>query len=286
MATATNKKAVGIYLLCTLCLSSIFYFLIIYTGKLSNGFGLYVTGIMWSPGLSALITCKLLKRDFSTLGWQWGKARYQWWSYAVPILYALAAYLIIWLCGFGGFYNQQFVNTVTTGLGLGHLPDWLAITIFTVLTGIYGMVGSSARALGEEIGWRGFLTPELYKSLGYVKTSLLVGIIWSLWHYPILIFADYNSGTPAWYGLTCFTVMVTSSGFIYTWFRMRSGSLWTGVLLHASHNLFIQAVFTRLTSDTGNTKYFIDEFGCVLPLVSVVAAIVFYGKRKELEGVG
>ncbi|MES1224756.1 MAG: CPBP family intramembrane glutamic endopeptidase, partial [Bacteroidota bacterium] len=120
------------------------------------------------------------------------------------------------------------------------------------------------------------------KRFGYTKTSLLTGVIWSVWHYPILLFADYNSGTPAWYGLTCFTVMVISISFVFTWFRMKSGSLWTGMLLHASHNLFIQSIFSPLTKDTGNTKYYIDEFGIVLPIVAIFFAIWFWRKRGEL----
>jgi membrane protease YdiL (CAAX protease family) len=97
------------------------------------------------------------------------------------------------------------------------------------------------------------------------------------------VFADYNSGTPAWYGLSCFAVMVVSSSFIFTWFRLKSGSLWTAVLLHASHNLFIQAFFTPLTIDTGKTKYFYDEFGVVLPVITLLLAIYFWSRRGELN---
>jgi len=42
--------------------------------------------------------------------------------------------------------------------------------------------------------------------------------------------------TPLWYRLTCFTVTLTSVSFAFSWLRIRSGSLWTGVLLHAMHN--------------------------------------------------
>jgi hypothetical protein len=51
--------------------------------------------------------------------------------------------------------------------------------------------------------------------MGFTSTALISGIIWSLWHYPILTFADYNAGTPTWYGLTCFTVMVVSISFVF-----------------------------------------------------------------------
>jgi hypothetical protein len=46
--------------------------------------------------------------------------------------------------------------------------------------------------------------------------------------YPLLIWGDYNSGTPAWYGLTFFTVIVISVSFIFAWIMLKSGSLWTG----------------------------------------------------------
>jgi uncharacterized protein len=78
-------------------------------------------------------------------------------------------------------------------------------------------------------------------------------------------------------------VMVVSASFIFTWFRLKSNSLWTGVILHASHNLFIQAIFTPLTIDTGNTKYFYDEFGVVLPVISLILAIYFWSRRGELQ---
>lgn len=61
--------------------------------------------------------------------------------------------------------------------------------------------------------------------------------------------------------------MIIGMSVIYTWFRLKTGSLWTATFLHASHNLFIQAVFTPATGDTGSTRYAIDEFGFVLPLV-------------------
>jgi membrane protease YdiL (CAAX protease family) len=278
-----TRKALGLFLLFTFGLSSIFYALIIHTGKLGSGFGLYVTGLMWCPALSAFITSKLLKRPIASLAWQWGRPKYQWWSYLTPLIYALVTYLIIWLAGWGVFYNHTFLTEAANQFGWGQTPAWLTIFLSFVFIGLWGMPGSIASALGEETGWRGFYVPEVYKLTGYTQTSLLVGITWAVWHFPILIFADYNSGTPAWYGLTCFTVMVVSISFVFTWFRIKSNSLWTGVLLHASHNLFIQSFFTPITLYTKQTKWFIDEFGAVLPVICLVTAIYFWSRRKELQ---
>ncbi|MGY2131103.1 CPBP family intramembrane glutamic endopeptidase [Hymenobacter sp. HD11105] len=200
----------------------------------------------------------------------------------MPLLYSLIAYLLIWGMGWGGFFDSKFVTQVATSFGWGALPSGLTIMLSFIFLGIFGMAGSMATALGEEIGWRGFLVPELAKTTSFTKTSLIVGIVWAIWHYPILIFADYNSGTPVWYGLACFTTMVVSISFIFTWFRLKSNSLWTGALLHASHNLFIQSFFSPLTADTGRTNYYSGEFGIVVPVICIFFALYFWRRRGEV----
>ena len=283
--TKYKFRPIGIFLSTTFTLSAIFYFLIIYSGKLSGGDGTYVMGLMWCPGISALITMKILKRNISELGWKWGETKDQVRSYLIPLFYAFIAYIIIWSLGFGDFYNEDTVSGITQSFGLGEIGDGLSIVLYFLLVGVFGTISSMSSAFGEEIGWRGFLVPELYKSQGFTKTSLLTGFIWGIWHLPILLFADYNSGTSNWFAMTCFMVLVICISFIYTWFRMKSGSLWTAVILHGSHNLFIQSIFTPLTKDNGNTAYYIDEFGIILPIVAFGFAIYYWTKRNELNSV-
>jgi hypothetical protein len=64
--------------------------------------------------------------------------------------------------------------------------------------------------------------------------------------------------------------------------RLKSRNLWTCTVLHASHNLFIQRFFDPMTADTGRTRYFIGEFGAVLPLVTIGFAFYFWTRRHEL----
>jgi CAAX protease family protein len=282
MSANVNRKQLVTFLLLTFGISAIFYALIIKSGHLGSAGGLYVVCLMWSPGVSGMLTRKLYGQSLTTLGWKWGRPRYQVMSYFIPLLYATVAYVSVWIFHLGGFYDHTFLAKVIQSFGLGPLPIWLGMSMYLLFAGTAGVIRSCASALGEEIGWRGFLVPQLAKTHSYTATALITGIIWSLWHYPVLIFADYNSGTPVWYGLTCFTVMVVGISFLFTWMRLKSGSLWTGVLLHASHNLFIQGFFDPLTTDTGRTKYIIGEFGAALAIVSTVVAIYFWSRRGEL----
>lgn len=68
VAVAGQSRAIPVFLLTTLLISSIFYFLIVKSGHMSGGSGAYVAGLMWSPGFAALLTCKYLGRDLGTLG--------------------------------------------------------------------------------------------------------------------------------------------------------------------------------------------------------------------------
>jgi membrane protease YdiL (CAAX protease family) len=138
-------------------------------------------------------------------------------------------------------------------------------------------------ALGEELGWRGFLTPELGKKWTFAQTSLFVGVVWAVWHYPLILFANYNSETPIYYGLLCFTFAVAGLSFAYTWFRLKSGSVWTAMFLHASHNLYVQSFFDPLTNTEGVTKYLTGEFGAMMALVGVITAFFFWKLRHNLS---
>ncbi|WP_433631625.1 CPBP family glutamic-type intramembrane protease [Chryseobacterium cucumeris] len=275
------RKNIATYLILTLLVCLPVYYMCIRTGKLGGGMISYATIVMWCPAIAAFLTCRIRNIPISSLGWKWGLTKYQIMAYCIPLLYSLVPYLIIWISGAGGFYNREFVAEIGKGMGW-NLPDGLTIILYVILMSSFGMVRSVGSALGEEIGWRGLLTPQLAKMNSYTATSLWMGVIWSIYHYPLLLFSNYNTGGPKWLALLCFTVMIFAACFIFTWLRL-SGSLWTGVILHASHNLFIQSIFTPLTADTGNTNYYIDEFGIALPIATAVVAYFFWRKRKELE---
>jgi len=237
---------------------------------------------MWCPALAGMATLKIYKRDLRDLGWRWPEKKYAIQSWFIPLLYASITYAIVWCFRLGGFPNHEFMDAIAARMGLGASPV-ISTIVYVLLAGSFGMAKGLASSLGEEIGWRGFLVPELFKKIGFTGTALISGVVWSCWHYPLLIWADYNSGTPTWYGLTCFTAMVISIAFVFAWMRLKSGSVWTAALLHTSHNLYIQAILTPLTRNTGKTAWFIDEFGAVLPLIALVFAIYFWSRRIELS---
>jgi membrane protease YdiL (CAAX protease family) len=277
-----SRKQAAMYVLLVLAFSSVFYFLMLKAHTLGAGAGMFVFGIMWCPALAALATLKINGRSPQDLGWKWPQTKYAVQSWYIPLLYATIAYTIVWAVGWGGFPNHDFMGQLVPMIGLRASP-LLSTVIYVLVAGTFGVIKSMASALGEEIGWRGFLVPQLFKSFSFTATALISGVIWACWHFPLLIWGDYNSGTPMWFGLSCFSVLVISISFVFAWMRLKSCSLWTGAILHASHNLYIQAIFTPMTRNTGKTAWYIDEFGAVLPLVALGFAIYFWTRRHELS---
>ncbi len=253
-----RRGEVATFLVLTFALSGIFYAIVLRAGTLAVGGGLVTVGLMWCPGIAALATVAWFRRSLRGLGWKARPWRFWLWGYLAPVVYASVVYGLVWGTGLGTI-NQE-VADILFG------PKFWRIVPGTIL--------GCAFALGEEIGWRGFLTPRLHAAYGFVRSSLLTGAIWAVWHYPLLLGADYNAGTPWWFGLSCFTVMVIGISFLYAWMRLVSNSVWPAMLLHASHNVWIQGFFDPLTADTGPTEWWIGEFGAGLALVAIPVAWV------------
>jgi uncharacterized protein len=79
--------------------------------------------------------------------------------------------------------------------------------------------------------------------------------------------------------------MVIADSYVLGWMRLKSGSLWTGAILHASHNLFIQAIFDGMTAPAGRVlyvTYVTTEFGGGLVLTIGVFAFYFWTRRGEV----
>ena len=277
-----SSKKVITFLALTFGITALFDISSILLRVSGDAYIIFTTAFMWSPAIAVLLTKWIFKENIRTLNWKWPKKKYIFLSFAIPILYAFVTYLTIWTTGWGKFYNKSFVNEVAISYGITSLSVGWIIFIFILMKGTIGIFKSCSNALGEEIGWRGYLVPQLFNKFGYIKTSLITGVIWSVWHYTSLIFGTYNNGTPVWYGLICFTLMIVSISFIFTWFTIKSGSLFPAMILHATHNLYIQRIFTPLTLGNNNTPWFIDEFGAVLPLVTIIFAIYFISRRREL----
>jgi len=90
-------------------------------------------------------------------------------------------------------------------------------------------------ALGEEIGWRGWLTPQLLP-LGVIPTILITGVIWGLWHTPLMLLGHNYPNLPGWLSVTFMVVFCILTGGILAWLTIRTNSVWPAALGHSTIN--------------------------------------------------
>jgi membrane protease YdiL (CAAX protease family) len=71
---------------------------------------------------------------------------------------------------------------------------------------------------------------------------------------------------------------------VFAWIRLKSGSVWPAVLLHASHNAVIQSFLDPLTTQHTWTNYLIGEFGCAMLPLTIICGWLVWRRRANVEG--
>lgn len=138
---------------------------------------------------------------------------------------------------------------------------WLIVPVNFVLVLLIG------GPLGEEFGWRGLVLPALETRLSPLWASLLLGILWSVWHLP-LFFISTSAQHSLPFGL--YALLTLPLSILITWVYHGSGnSLWLVMLLHAAVNTWSGPL--RISPETaGSTR----PLALVVILAWVVALLV------------
>lgn len=180
-----------------------------------------------------------------------------------PILYIGIPYVIFWII----------------------FPDSLdmdgTLVIKLLVMSVLGIFIGLLTALGEEIGWRGYFVPALLERLGLNKALLFTSLFWGAWHLPILLSDLYMPGTPVWYKVPAFLLLIVPVGMIAGLLSVKTKSVWPAAFLHAAHNTFDQTIFGPLTV-ADNKMYFVSETGVLTIICAWILAVVFY-KKLDLE---
>ncbi len=109
-------------------------------------------------------------------------------------------------------------------------PIWL-----TLVQGlIAGVTINAIAGFGEELGWRGYLFKEV-KHLGFWKSSIIIGVIWGIWHAPIILLGHNYPDHPV-AGVFMMTVFAVLISPIFTYVRIKSGSVIAAAIMHGTFN--------------------------------------------------
>lgn len=190
---------------------------------LAGQIGLYVG--TFGPAIAAAVMTKIQYGSFR----DWARRIIAWrvapkwylFVFGFPMLFALSVTAVHTLSG----------NSIDPTLLVERLPEYLPLLAFTMIFG-----GGN-----EEPGWRGFALDSLQCRFGPIRATLLLGLIWALWHLPLLIAnPTATHGSTSWASLLLTSLVTLVSiilySFWYTWLYNRTRSILLCILLHASFN--------------------------------------------------
>jgi uncharacterized protein len=136
---------------------------------------------------------------------------------------------------------------------------------------------------GEEFGWRSYL--QLRVSRSPVQATVITGIIWSVWHYP-LVFTNYVEYPNPLLKIVTWTPLLITQAIILAWLFLRSGSVWVPCLAHAGNNLIIGTLAFPLLVEGGGLDPSTVELLELIPLVALCAWILLTGQLRPSRDAG
>jgi membrane protease YdiL (CAAX protease family) len=149
---------------------------------------------------------------------------------------------------------------------IGALPTVLVLTVYMLV-----QVG-----IGEEIGWRGYALPRLQTAYSALVSSLILGVLWALWHLPLFFNpATSYSNTPFW----AYLVFLLPMPILYTWiFNSTGGSVLLVMILHAVTNAstgpLLRSIPEAAATAISNTSVYLFQ-AAVLWVAAVVVVLVY-----------
>jgi len=253
-----NLRKITLFLVISFCLSwGVFGLVFLRGGELQlEALGLVVAASMFAPAAAALIVKRFVYGEsVSSYGFGFRKYEYLIIAWLLPVVLSLAAAFITVALGLAGFDPEMkdFIGLFPEGIRQAGVPPYYVVFLFSLFLPV---VVNSLFTIGEELGWRGFLQDEL-KPLGRKRSYLLIGMIWGIWHAPIILLGHNYPGYPA-LGVIWMLIFSIELSFIFGWLKDASGSMWAPIIAHASLNgpgmvplMFLSGLNTLLGSLLG-----------------------------------
>ena len=236
---------------------------------------------MFIPLVATLICQKSSKEPLlRNVGISWKVNR--WWFFGwftFPIVALLTLLFTDWISGIDT--HTEALQTLSESLPIG--PT--GALAFTLLSGMLaGITINALFAFGEEVGWRGYLLKQ-FKGKSFLGTAVIIGIVWGLWHAPLILMGHNYPQHPQW-GVLMMVVMSIPLSFIIQYFRVKSGSVIVAAVMHGTFNALAGMAYIFI--DMNNWNDLIDAScgltGICSLLVVAIALFLFdrYITREHL----
>ena len=203
--------------------------------------------------------------------------------------------LVLWRVGFRWYLfallGVPLIMLVGTMIYSGDLPNLGALggpSYLLSYLGTYALVVVLGGPLFEEIGWRGFALPRMERLHGPILASVILGVLWALWHLPEFLVPTWaaSSGGGGILGITLFIVTAVTFTIVITWvFNNTRASVLLAILVHTSIDAFTVPLGEIFPARAVSSALpFIIGFGAVgVVLIVVTRGRLDYGRLAEAQ---
>ena len=210
-----------------------------------EGLMIFSAVYMFFPLLTALVLQAIDKEKFNHTGLVNFKVSWTWVvAWLLPVAMTLACILVNgWMPGVELQYNSdQLINQYHVPEDqqemvreqMGQMPVYLMIIITLVSGLIAGITVNAIAAFGEEYGWRNYLIGAL-REVKFWKAALFIGIVWGIWHFPLILMGHNYPNEPYW-GVLLMVVMCILLGVIELYFVLKTKSMIVAAIMHGTIN--------------------------------------------------
>lgn len=290
MNKACNKNQFTIYMLVAFVLAYISEGISCMFANKGNAamFAVLNMFTMFIPMIAVLIA----NRRLAGFGWKpvfKGKIKYYLMAWFLPVLFMILG-AVLFFVAFpktfdmsGAYMKQSLISNLGDAgeaayeqmVNSGITPMvYVMVALVQVVT--YAPVVNGVFALGEEIGWRGYMYPYLKDKFGTLKGRIIGGLIWGTWHWPIIIFAGYEYGKEyfgaPFAGPVLFLLITTVFGIFLDYLYEKTDCILVPSIAHGAINAAAGLPVFLMNPDF--SKYSI--FGPVnVGLISIIPMLVF-----------
>lgn len=203
--------------------------------------------VMWAPALAHILTRWITHEDWQQTylrpqlrrGWPYWLAA--WFLPGVLSLIGLLLFFLIFPRNFDPSLSR--LRTLLTasappGVDVAEINLWSIVALQVVQAMLIAPLINGLATFGEEFGWRAYLQPKLLL-LGERRAMLLMGLIWGVWHWPIILMGhNYGLNYPGapFLGPLAIVWFTLTLGIFLGWATIKSGSVWPAVIGHGAIN--------------------------------------------------
>jgi len=161
------------------------------------------------------------------------------------------------------------------------VPMYLFISCISAIT--YAPLVNMFPAIGEEIGWRGIMYPALKEKYGKTKGRITGGIIWGIWHWPMMLLAGYEYGkeyvgAPV-LGLIVFCLFTIAGGILLDYLYEKTECIWVAAIGHGAINAFVIPLYF-LHTDYIRYQIFGPSYAGFIGMIPMLIAAFLIEKKS------